>query len=282
LDGSGPGAVVSRGSPFYFDWIEPDRLLAHVGVGTDALLGEIRLDGTPAAPAVHSPGVFNAPVMSADRNYIGYVRALAADGADNASDFAAQVVLASRDGSSEHTMPEFGVAAVAFDPSGDRIASIGATDEASSRLAIPFGPLRVMDAQSGTERTLLDGSVFAFWWSPDGRTIAALRVQTALDAPSKSPLPSPTSDTREIRLLFVDVASGNITSEALVDLGPLFINQLLMYFDQYTLSHHLWAPDSSSILVPVVDAGGATRVAVMFRNGDPPAMIDGAIGFWSP
>jgi hypothetical protein len=32
----------------------------------------------------------------------------------------------------------------------------------------------------------------------------------------------------------------------------------------------------------VVDADGETRVAVMFANGDPPAMIDGVIGFWSP
>ena len=31
------------------------------------------------------------------------------------------------------------------------------------------------------------------------------------------------------------------------------------YFDQYALSHRLWAPDSSSFLLPVVDADGAPR-----------------------
>jgi hypothetical protein len=32
----------------------------------------------------------------------------------------------------------------------------------------------------------------------------------------------------------------------------------------------------------VVDKDGTTRIAVVYPNGDPPAAIDGAIGFWSP
>ena len=57
---------------------------------------------------------------------------------------------------------------------------------------------------------------------------------------------------------------------------------MLTYFDQYAVSHRLWAPDSSSILLPVNDADGTTRLAVMSRTGGPPRMIDGALGFWSP
>jgi hypothetical protein len=80
----------------------------------------------------------------------------------------------------------------------------------------------------------------------------------------------------------VDVATGKLQSEAVVNPARLFIDQVLTYFDQYSLSHRLWAPDSSSILLPVIDEGGTTRIAVMPRAGGSPRMIDGALGFWSP
>jgi hypothetical protein len=128
-----------------------------------------------------------------------------------------------------------------------------------------------------------------FWWSPDGTTIAALRVQPVATTASlmsstaaSSAVPSPAPGATEIRLLFVDAASGKIRSQSVVQPGQLFVDQFMTYFDQYALSHRLWAPDSSSFLLPVVDRGGATRVEVAFPNGDPPHMIKGVIGFWSP
>lgn len=186
-------------------------------------------------------------------------------------------------------MPVFGTAAMAFDPVGDRIASIGPTKPPETPYTIPIGPLRLIDAKAGKVRTLVDGSVVGFWWSPDGNTIAALRVQPVVTTASltsamtaSSAVPSPSPGPTEIRLLFVDVASGEIRSQPVVKPGQLFIDQFLTYFDQYAESHRLWAPDSSSLLVPLVDQGGTTHVAVMFRNGDAPATIEGTIGFWSP
>ena len=55
IDGSGPGSRVRSGNPFYYDWIGSDRLLAHVGTGADAFLGEMHLDGTAAAPGLATP-----------------------------------------------------------------------------------------------------------------------------------------------------------------------------------------------------------------------------------
>jgi TolB protein len=280
-DGSGPGAKIRSGNPFYFDWIERDRLLAHVGTGPDAFLGEIGLDGAPASPALKAPGDFRSPVVSHDRTLISYVRAGAGG--------SAEVVVARRNGSNEHAMPVFGPAAVSFDPLGDTIASIGPTGPPLTSYNIPLGPLRLIDATTGKIRTLVDGSIVSFWWSPDGATIAALRLQPVASATasgsqtaSTSPVPSPAGQSTEIRLLFVDVASGEIQSQPVVQPGQLFIDQFLTYFDQYALSHRLWAPDSTSILLPIVDRNGATRIAVMFRNGDPAVTIDGAVGFWSP
>jgi TolB protein len=281
LDGTGSGATIRSGHPFYFDWIERDRVLVHVGTGTDAFLGEIGLDGTPASPTLKAPGDFRSAVVSHDRLFIGYVRA----GPDPAAD----IVVVARDGSSEHTMPVFGTAAVAFDPVGDTIAAIGPTQPADARFTIPLGPLRLLDPASGKARTLVDGSVVSFWWSPDGTTIAALRVQPVATTASltsstaaSSAAPSPAPGATEIRLLFVDVASGKIRSQSVVQPGQLFVDQFMTYFDQYALSHRLWAPDSSSFLLPVVDRGAVTRVEVAFPNGDQPVLINGVIGFWSP
>jgi TolB protein len=275
LDGSGPGAKIRSGNPFYFDWIDRDRVLAHVGTGSSAFLGEIGLDGASVSKALKAPGDFRSAVVSRDQKFISYVRAGAAGKAD--------VVIAARDGSNEHTMSVFGPAAVVFDPVGDTVASIGPSKGTNSPFAIPLGPIRLLDAKSGKIRTLLDGSVVSFWWSPDGATIAALRVQPVASViPAASTVPSPAPQVNEVRLLFVDVASGEIRSQHVVQPGQLFIDQFLTYFDQYALSHRLWAPDSSSFLLPVVDGDGTTRIAVLYRNGDPARTIDGAIGFWSP
>jgi len=281
LDGSGPGTKIRSGNPLYFDWIGSDRLFAHVGTGLNAFLGEIGTNGASASPALATPGDFRSPVVSGDRTLIGYVRGGATG--------SAEVVLAARDGSNEHTMPVFGTAALVFDPVGDTLASIGPTQPEAAPFTIPIGPVRLIDPSSGKVRTLVDGKVVSFWWSPDGKTIAALRVQPAPGGTSAvsvtssaSPLPSASQAPTEIRLLFADVASGEIRSQRVVQPGQLFIDQLLTYFDQYALSHRVWAPDSSSLLLPVVEKDGTTRVAVVYRNGDPPAAIDGAIGFWSP
>ena len=71
LDGSGPGAVVRAGNPFYFDWIDGDHLLAHIGTGADAFLGEIGRDGVAIGKALRTPGVFRSADVSADGDTSG-------------------------------------------------------------------------------------------------------------------------------------------------------------------------------------------------------------------
>jgi WD40 repeat protein len=286
LDGSGPGAVIRRGAPLYYDWIAADRLLMHVGSGSEAFLGEVGLDGTPTAPALAMPGNFRSAVVSKDGQYLAYVRA----GKDGSGD----VVVASRDGSSEHTLPVFGTDAIVFDPTGDTVASIGSDKPGQTDLAFPIGPLRLIDARSGAVRTLLDGLVVGFFWSPDGRTIAALRLQAAggtiaesgpilAAAAISSPTASPSAPPTEVRLVFVDVTTGTIRSERVVRPGRRFVREFLPYFDQYALSHRVWAPDGSAILLPLVSDTEKTQLVALPPDGDDsPFTIDGEIGFWSP
>jgi dipeptidyl aminopeptidase/acylaminoacyl peptidase len=284
LVGAGEGTVIRTGNPLYFDWIAHDRLVAHIGTGSTAFLGEIGRDGKPTGPSLPTPGAFRAPVASHDGRSIAFIR-----GGDNASQ---AVVVSGSDGSNEHAMPVFGPASVAFDPSGRTIASLGSTQPVSTDIQIPLGPVRLMDATSGKVRTLVDGTVVSFWWSPDGKTIAALRIQpAAAPAPGTSAVPSmiptaaspsPSAPANEVRLMFVDVASGDVRSQAVVSPAPRFVDQLLTYFDQYALSHEIWAPDSASVLLPEADPDGTTHVAVRYVDDRPPVVIPGDIAFWSP
>jgi TolB protein len=275
VDGSGPGATIRTGNPFYYDWIGRDRLIAHIGVGPDAFLGEIGLDGVAADEALTDPGEFRSAVVSRDRTSIAFVR-----GHDRTE---SAIVVAARDGSGEHAMTVFGPSAMAFDPAGTTLATIGPNEPVPPDLAFPIGPLRLIDAASGEVRTLLDGFVVGFWWSPDGKTIAALRVQPAFaSASGASPVPSPTPIDNEPHLVFVDVASGQVRSQPVVQPDERFIDTFLIYFDQYALSHRIWAPDSSSFLLPEALPDGSTQLTVRFPDGEPPVLLDGDIGFWSP
>lgn len=266
LDGSGPHAIIRSGNPFYFDWIGSNRLLAHIGTGPEAFLGEFGLDGEGSGGTLGAPGDFRSPVISRDGELLGVVRAgeASADGSVGP----ASIVLAERDGGDAASMPVIGPAAMAFDPSGSRLAAIGAVEAFEGERAIPIGPVRVLEASAKAPRTLLDGSVVGFWWSPDGATLAAIRVATVDGAP-------------EVRLVFVDVASGDIRAEPPVRPSSVFIEQVLTYFDQYALSHRLWAPDSSSFLLPVLDADGVSRVLAVTPDAEVLARLDGVMAFWS-
>jgi TolB protein len=272
VDGSGKGSLVRSGDPFYFDWLAKDRLLAHIGTGSEAFLGEIDLDGTPKGHPFKASGDFRSAIASPDHESIAFVRGNVGG--------PGEVVVSDRGGSHEHTMPVFGQTALLFDPTGRSVASI-ASSTADGVAGFPLGPLKLIDTASGDVRTLLDGLVVSFWWSPDGKTIAALRVQPSVPPGGASASPSGEPDT-DVRLIFVDVASGKTLSEPVVRPTGRFVGSLLAYFDQYALSHRLWAPDSASILLPELDATGATHVVIRYVDGSEPIVLDGEIAFWSP
>lgn len=279
LDGSGAGSVIRTGSPLYYDWIGPQRLIAHIGTDVDAFLGEIDRSGASVSPVITSPGHFRTPVVSHDHAFVGYDL--------NAPDGLDQVVVARRDGTHRHGAKTLGLTAVAFDPAGDTLGFIGPDDPNLNTIGIPVGPLRVIDAASGSVRTLVDGHVVGFWWAPDGKTIAAIRVQPIAGATAPSPTPASPDPSAsgapgsEVRLIFVDVASGRVRSEPIVHLGQAFIDQVLTYFDQYSLSHHLWAPDGSSFALAIADADGTARVALIAPDGGTKATLPGIAAFWT-
>ena len=283
-DASVQAAIVQEGSPLYWDWIEPARALVNVGAGgPDAFLGEVGLDGAAGTPAARAPGIFRSPVVTRDGTHRAYV---VASGAGSES-----IVVESRDGASRHEIPVPGMAAIGFEPAGTNLAFI-APNAPGPPIGVPIGPLRVVDVSSGAVRTLLDGSLVAFFWSPDGRTIATLRIPGPDDdelaslgvaVPAAAFPPTATSVGYALQLAFVDVASGNVRSSRDVRVSDLYGLQLLPFFDQYALSHRFWSPDSSSFLLPLVRHDGVVGIVVVPADGSEERRIaDGEMGTFSP
>ena len=202
-----------------------------------------------------------------------------------------------------------GPAALGFAPSGPQLAFIGPGE--GDRIApLPIGPLRIVDAGSGDVRTLPVKDVVSFFWSPDGRTIATLGVPSAGNpdaasagddsamSPGRGPAAvrlastgagpgaaRPVADAPgvPVSLAFVDVAKGTATAPVIVSLTPLFVNQVLPYFDQYALSHRLWSPDGASILLPVVGADGVESLDLLPADGSAPrVLVPGRSGSGAP
>ncbi|HET9347329.1 MAG TPA: hypothetical protein VFO05_16675 [Candidatus Limnocylindrales bacterium] len=290
-DGSAEARIVREGAPLYWDWLGNDRLVAHIGSsGEGSFLGEVDLQGTSAERVPLEPGFFRSPAVSRDGAYRAYVT--------TGQDTTGIVTVESTDRSNRQIAPVFGVAAVSFDPTGVSLAYVGSERPRANEIAFPLGPLRVLDPATGQSRTLLGGDVVAFFWSPDGATIAALTLappdeeivgvpgagltSTSGTSTGGDDDPPPPAQGVPLTLVFVDVDSGRIGATRSVAVTSRFVNNILPYYDQYALSHRMWAPDSSSIALPL-DADGDDRLFVIPADGSAVTPLEGAeLGFWSP
>jgi TolB protein len=278
--GESAGVIVRRGSPFYWDWSGETRIIIHVGGGTtDAFVGEMDLDGTNVAPADASPGRFQAPVVSTADRYRAYVV--------TGTDPAGEIIIAGASAATRQRIPVRGATALGWNHVADELAFI----DPAGLAALPLGPLRVVDAISGTVRLVLDGQVIAFYWAPDGRSIAALSLPGARNPPvagRDGVVFAATGTTiqanaADLRLTVVDAASSTVRWQRSVRLSDTFLQQVLPYFDQYALSHRIWSPASDAFVLPIVGADGVAHITVVPADGrDPRVIADGEIGFWSP
>jgi TolB protein len=186
---------------------------------------------------------------------------------------------------------------VAFSPTGGELAFLASDRPVSPAPPLPVGPLRILDPGAAEARTLLEGSVVGFFWSPTGRDMAVLRLRgpddNVTDATSDDIVLARATraaqSTQEItagvslRLAFISVADGAVRSEIEVRLSDLFIGQVLPFFDQYALSHRFWSPDGASIALPLVGAGDVTELVVIPADGAEPRTVATAeMGSWSP
>jgi TolB protein len=290
-DGSTPATAIRAGSPMYWAWADAGRLLVHSG-GLDAgsFFGETGTDGVSVEPVAIDAGAFRAPAVTADGRYRGYV----VPGAGTP----ATIVVETRDRANRHTLDVFGGAAIDFGPGTSELAFIAPAAPGQTQ-GLPVGPLRLIEAESGDVRTLLDGTVVAFYWAPDGRTIAALEVagpgndnvamaaRFAVSRPAgvaAAPgVPHAAATGFDLRLVFIDVATGAVRSQRPVRVTDDFAQEQLPFFDQYALSHRTWSADSRRLVLPLVDPDGTSRIVVVASDGSGAVPVAaGSAASWRP
>ena len=289
-DGSAVATTLREGAPMYWAWERPGRMLVHTGADTDAFLGAVGADGGTVSTVEAVPGSFRAPSVSADGRYAAY--AVAGQGGP------ASVVVAASDGSTTFDVPVFGPAAVGFAPSGPQLAFIGA-DDGDPLVPLPYRSAASDRCRNGrrpevpdrrrrvvllvTRRANDRRDRRAAQVARRTRSSGSARLRPPSGATIRRPRPDDDAPGVDVSLVFVDVASGTGTRPRLIHLSPLFVNQVMPYFDQYALSHRVWAPDSSAILLPVIGDDDEASLAVMPADGSAPrTLAPGLMGFWSP
>lgn len=280
-DGSTDSRTRLIGGPLYWQWTADSRqLLIHSGFAGEGARLELMEAGAEAEGAsIAAPGYFQVPAISANGRYRAYARELAQG---------SEVVMADSVSGRWVTNAHAGQVAMSLSPVTQTLAYISPDDPD----ALDFiGPLRVMDGASGETEILFRDRVAAFFWSPDGRYIAAFalpnsqndtinaawtpaKTGVALAKPAQQVLPT-------LRLIVFDVASGTGLERLTFTPTITFLTQLMPFFDQYALSHRLWSPAGDALVLPILEDGRSQIYVIPAHGGQPRFLAVGSMPSWS-
>lgn len=246
--------IVDRGRPYYLDWHpDGDRLAVHVGTG---VLATLTPDGTRTLTGV-VPGVFQAPDWTPDGELVavvergGLTASLAAVQATSQ-----ELAVIDADGGPRVIVGLDGGAA--FEVSGDRIAYL----DLERTSAVPTGTLAVATLEGEEIARVGEEEVVAFQWSPDGEQLWYLTV----DRERLVPWVWDTSGTRSYQPF---------------EPTSTFVAEYLPFWDQYTRTVSVWAPDGSAF-VGVETLGGGGQVWIQPLDGERRVLGDGMFASWLP
>ncbi len=269
---------VASGTPLYWQWSrDSDGLLVHTGVLDSGELALYSLTG-PTGDPLATPGLFNAPGLSASGDYLAYAEL---------SGGATRTVLAGstpENAEVRRELPYEGFSVLSWSPAADQLAVMNPP----VATGLPYGPIRLLDAKTGDLTPLVETTVIAFFWSPDGKYIAYIAPLRRNDG-DVTDIGTPSAvkvgvrvaqDIPLLELRVVDVETGEDRLLSAFTPTPLFIDQFLPFFDQYALSHSVWSPDSTALVLPMSSEGGS-KIVVVPLTGEPAVLADGEMPFWS-
>lgn len=284
--GDGESRLLYTGQPFYWHWLAGgDQVLIHTnGSAPDARLAFLDVDDGTLDDNLGQPGYFQAPAISTGEDYVAFAQL--ASGNDR------RVIIQDRSGESVQQLTHFGAVALGWNPTGDGIAYISPSPEEGQPPLNFYGPLRLADPATGEVDTLASGAVIAFFWSPDGRSIAYFTL-AGVDSEFNASLFGESHFSRRsaarqqegpprLSLWLADVESRQ--SRLLLSFEPstVFLRQFLPFFDQYSLSHRLWSPDSQALVIPLVESGTERLYVIPVDRREIWPVAEGSVGFWSP
>jgi TolB protein len=267
--------IIARGSPSYFSWAPDGRsILLHIG---DERIAMFHPDQSELTDLPDVPKGFQSPAWSPDGR-----RFLFARQADNRT---LELVLAEGDDRRALASSRTGLA-FAWSPRSDRIAFA----IPSPADALLYGSVVVIDPEGKERRVAAQGQILAFFWSPDGKRLAVLNLDTSQPSPQGRAIPAragaaPALQSAGARLAWSIV---NVADGASVDFPPFYPTDpfllLVPYFDQYVQSLSLWSPDGRSLVYADVDEHGAPSIRVLdTQQPQQPArrLSDGTFAAWS-
>lgn len=286
VGGETESRLLFTGQPFYWHWLAGgEEVLIHTnGSAPDARLSFLNVDDAAPGEDLGQPGFFQAPAISTGEEYVAFSELRT--GNDR------RIVIQNRNREDVQELPHFGPVALGWSPVEDVLAYISPLPDERESLLNFYGPLRLVDADTGEVVTLASAAVIAFFWSPDGRSIAYLTVAgvgSEFNASfSENDLRSyPSNRLRQegpvrLSLWLADVESGK--SRLLVTFQPstIFLRQFLPFFDQYALSHRLWSPDGRALVIPLVEADTDRLYVIPVDRREIWPVAEGSAGFWSP
>ncbi|MDH5615107.1 MAG: hypothetical protein OEY62_01020 [Acidimicrobiia bacterium] len=259
--------ILDGAQPYYFAWAPDGRtLLTHTNLDTVALL---TTDGT-LTTLIKTEARFQAPQWATDGTRLVFaIGSPPATGGVRTGAFQTsgqEIVVTDTGGSILHEIGPFaGVTTFELSPDGQQIAHSATVD----RNTFNFGPLFVTDLESGDEKTVTTEPVLAYQWSPTGDALLYLAADGGTDLPT-------------FRWAIWDGATS--TSYGSVTPTPSFATSYLPFWDQYSRSHRMWAPDGSAFTYSGLTETGEPAVWVQAIEGDPePSQVaSGDLVFWSP
>ena len=249
--------LVAEDAPLYHAW-SPDSsaILVHRGAQLSVYSVGRR---SPTEVIGRDSASYRMPAYSASGTWIAYVAE--AGGGE-------QLIASSlEDGAERELWALDGAVAFAWSPREDVLAATQRPGPSSP----DRGGIVLIDAASAERRRIFDGSVVAFFWSPDGSRIAIV---------------SPGPDGDALRWIVVDVDTGAATEPMPFAPAPEY-RIFLQFFDQFAPSHLVWSADSrylvfAGAVFPENETRPEAWVVDVTGVEEPRALAAARLAFWVP
>jgi Tol biopolymer transport system component len=262
---------LTSGTPLYYDWNQPlNKLVVHTSSANRSeqvfLMSVAGGIGKVETVLTRGRTPFSSPAWSPDRAHLAYIAMVGEE---------AKLFLADADGKHAHAVVKLLPGDSSFEWAPDSRHIAFTSGEFADHFI--FHGLRWLDIADLSVRELTKDPINAYFIAPDSHSIAYVSV------PARRPF-----YTWEV----LDLASGKTRH-----LGNFITTReeaiAYRYFEQLSLSHNIWAPDSSAIVFAGVLIRGEPRnttgpapaplVWIMPIDQSKPRQVgEGTLAFWSP